>query len=168
VLALLEPPVTAYVAAQEALAADDFQAARGHLEELAAAAAQVEMTGSSKAREAWQRIASGLVGHARHAAAAEAEGEVRRAFEHVSDSVVDLLVTFGNPTEGVLRVAFCPMAFDARGAKWVQRAETIANPYYGAKMLRCGEFRGTVQPGERLAAARGQAAPPAAPPTHQH
>ena len=31
------------------------------------------------------------------------------------------------------------------GASWVQSGETIANPYYGASMLRCGEVRERVE-----------------------
>jgi hypothetical protein len=29
------------------------------------------------------------------------------------------------------------------GAFWLQSGKIIANPYYGASMLRCGEFRAT-------------------------
>jgi Cu(I)/Ag(I) efflux system membrane fusion protein len=36
---------------------------------------------------------------------------------------------------------FCPMAFDNKGAAWFQSASELANPYYGAMMLRCGETR---------------------------
>jgi hypothetical protein len=34
------------------------------------------------------------------------------------------------------RVAYCPMA----KKPWLQDSEEIANPYYGSKMLRCGEI----------------------------
>ena len=33
------------------------------------------------------------------------------------------------------------MAFDDKGAAWLQAGETIANPYFGASMLRCGVVR---------------------------
>ena len=33
--------------------------------------------------------------------------------------------------------AFCPMA----GAAWIQSDKNVANPYYGANMLTCGEIR---------------------------
>jgi membrane fusion protein, copper/silver efflux system len=169
-LATLEPTALAYLGAQEALAADDLEEARKRLGELAQAAGDVVMTGPAKTREAWQSIASGLTGHARHGAMTDADGELRKAFEHASASLLDLLSTFGNPTEQTLRVAFCPMAFDAQGAQWVQGSETVANPYYGARMLRCGDVRATVLPGERLAAPVEE--PPPAPPdaagVHQH
>ena len=168
-LALLQPPVAAYLGAQEALAADDFDEARKRLEELARVTADVELGGPAKARQEWQRIASDLIGHARHGASAEDGGETRRAFEHLSHAMVDLLTVFGNPADVPLRVAFCPMAFDAKGAQWVQRSETIANPYYGSMMLRCGDFRATVAAGERLSSGPASpASPPSSSTGHQH
>lgn len=32
----------------------------------------------------------------------------------------------------------CPMAFDKKGAYWIQEEEEVMNPYFGSKMLRCG------------------------------
>jgi hypothetical protein len=33
------------------------------------------------------------------------------------------------------------MAFDSRGAGWVQRDGELKNPYYGAAMSSCGELK---------------------------
>jgi membrane fusion protein, copper/silver efflux system len=38
------------------------------------------------------------------------------------------------------------MAFDDIGADWLQTDTTIANPYFGAEMLRCGAITKTEQP----------------------
>jgi len=32
----------------------------------------------------------------------------------------------------------CPMAFDGRGARWLQKSKETRNPYFGAAMLQCG------------------------------
>ena len=160
ILAELEPVLAAYLGAQRELAADDFDAARKSLETLATRTNEVELSGPRATGEAWQKLASTLAGHGRHASMADNEGEVRTAFEHASMQVIELLRTFGNPSEGAVRVAFCPMAFDNRGAQWVQAQQTVENPYYGAAMLRCGEFKATVLPGERLAAPLTDSAPP--------
>jgi Cu(I)/Ag(I) efflux system membrane fusion protein len=146
-LAELEPLVEEYLGAQVALAADSFDDARTHLKRVAELTAEVQL---SEAREAWQPIASALAGQARTGAVAEHDGDVRVAFEHVSRQIEEILTLFGNPTQQPLQVAYCPMAFDSRGAQWVQGDETIANPYYGAVMLRCGEVKMTLLPGERL------------------
>ena len=44
----------------------------------------------------------------------------------------------GNPLGAALNVVHCPMAFDGDGADWVQLEGAVANPYFGAEMLRCG------------------------------
>jgi Cu(I)/Ag(I) efflux system membrane fusion protein len=168
VLAALEPVFAAYLRAQKQLAADDFDGARASLKSLAGATNDVQLPGARSTREDWQGFASKLAGHGQHASMADAEGEVRTAFEHLSMQLIGLLRTFGNPTEGSLRVAFCPMAFDNRGAQWVQDQQDVENPYYGAAMLRCGEFKVTVLPGERLASPLTEDAPPPSAATAGH
>ncbi len=61
----------------------------------------------------------------------------RVAFESVSDGMVEYMrATPDTQTANV--IVFCPMAFDNKGALWVQPEGKIANPYFGASMLRCG------------------------------
>ncbi|MFZ1806947.1 MAG: efflux RND transporter periplasmic adaptor subunit [Cyclobacteriaceae bacterium] len=36
---------------------------------------------------------------------------------------------------------FCPMAFNNQGAYWISKNNQIQNPYYGDKMMRCGETK---------------------------
>ncbi|GAB4279609.1 MAG: efflux RND transporter periplasmic adaptor subunit [Candidatus Rifleibacteriota bacterium] len=36
---------------------------------------------------------------------------------------------------------FCPMAFDNKGATWLQKSPELANPFFGKMMLRCGETK---------------------------
>ncbi|MCB0295126.1 MAG: DUF3347 domain-containing protein, partial [Calditrichaeota bacterium] len=33
----------------------------------------------------------------------------------------------------------CPMAFDNKGADWLQDKQGVENPYFGSAMFRCGE-----------------------------
>ncbi len=40
---------------------------------------------------------------------------------------------------------FCPMAFREKGAFWLSNAPEIRNPYFGAKMIECGEVIDTLQ-----------------------
>jgi len=167
--AALSPVLKAYLDAQAHLANDALDEARASLNQLARVANTASPEGSRKTLDAWQKVASELVGHARHGASSDEAGEVRRAFEHVSTQVIELLRLFGNPLDAALRLAFCPMAFDSKGAEWVQRDETLQNPYYGQAMLRCGEFRATVLRGERLGASVDvEAAQPTASGGHRH
>ncbi|PCI92078.1 hypothetical protein COB11_07945 [Candidatus Aerophobetes bacterium] len=60
--------------------------------------------------------------------------------------ILDLQDQFGNPSGETLYTAFCPMAFDFEGAKWIQRGTEINNPYFGDQMLRCGDIQETHEP----------------------
>jgi hypothetical protein len=64
----------------------------------------------------------------------------RAKFALLSEELAALLTRFG-VTEGKLYKAWCPMAFDNRGASWIQSKEEISNPYFGEAMLRCGEIK---------------------------
>lgn len=72
--------------------------------------------------------------------------ELRAGLPRLTAAVETYLRTFGHDRPRPLARAWCPMAFDNRGAAWLQAEEEIANPYFGARMLRCGEFRGTLGP----------------------
>jgi Cu(I)/Ag(I) efflux system membrane fusion protein len=63
--------------------------------------------------------------------------DARAKFGTLSDALITYMDGLHlTPPEGV-RKAYCPMA----QKPWLQKGETIANPYYGASMLTCGEFR---------------------------
>ncbi len=165
----LRPIVESYLEAQAQLARDDVDAARQSLSDLATRANEASPEGSRRAIREWQRIASKLVGHARHGASSNDTADLRNAFEHLSLQLSELLRVFGNPLDAPLQLAFCPMAFDSKGAEWIQQDGPLENPYYGQAMLRCGEFRATVLPSERLGASiEPDTPPPAAASGHQH
>jgi Cu(I)/Ag(I) efflux system membrane fusion protein len=71
---------------------------------------------------------------------AEMEG-LRKRFEPISGTLLGLVDAFGHTRETALYRAFCPMAFNNRGAAWIQADKKIANPYFGHQMLRCGEIQ---------------------------
>ena len=140
--AALTPTYTALLALHQALAADEEATARSGLMQLKMAIDAVDAgTLSADARSAWSRES------ARMRAALGAAGQdgdvdaLRASFARVSTAGLGLLEVFGQAGAETLREAYCPMAFDSAGASWLQVGEVIANPYYGAKMQRCGEFR---------------------------
>ena len=112
------PALVHYVAAQEALAADDLDQAHQALQGLI------------------QNANPTLKPLAEKAASAADLAAVRVAFKPLSEEVRK-----GQIPEGYV-VAYCPMADGDKGAHWVQKDQPqIANPYFGASMLRCGEFK---------------------------
>jgi hypothetical protein len=104
-----------YIAAQEALAADNYGDAKKALKALAAES-------------------SGEFGkQADEAASAPDLDSMRTAFRSASD----VLIKNGIPAE--YAVAFCPMY--KGGSSWVQKKGSILNPYTGKTMPGCGEFK---------------------------
>jgi len=59
-------------------------------------------------------------------------------FEKVSDAMFAVLKEANLKNAGVYR-QYCPMAFNEKGAFWLSNESEIKNPYYGKKMLECGE-----------------------------
>jgi Cu(I)/Ag(I) efflux system membrane fusion protein len=63
----------------------------------------------------------------------------RKAFETLSNELIAVVVQFGIPETQQLYRIYCPMAFNNKGADWLQADKEIRNPYFGASMLKCGE-----------------------------
>ncbi len=62
----------------------------------------------------------------------------RIAFERISTSVYDLAKKAELKNARVYH-QYCPMAFNDKGAYWLSNESDIRNPYFGDKMLECGE-----------------------------
>ena len=140
----------AYVDAGEALARDDHAVAVQSLQRLITAAERVE---SEAPRDSWTTASKTILSAARKAVDTKDRSSFRNHFRDLSESMVPL----GPELEQTLRVplyeVFCPMAFDDQGASWLQTSKKVANPYYGAEMLRCG----TILPVAKAAAKRKEA-----------
>ncbi len=72
--------------------------------------------------------------------------EMKRShFNVVSDNLSAAIKSFGVETNEVVYVDFCPMANNNKGAYWLSAGKEIRNPYYGDKMLTCGEVREVIK-----------------------
>ena len=72
--------------------------------------------------------------------------EMKRShFRIVSDKLSKALLMFGVHTEKTVYLEFCPMANDNNGAYWISLDKEIKNPYFGDKMLTCGEVKQVIQ-----------------------
>lgn len=108
----------------------------------------------------WQPVSRGLHGALRAMAAAKDIEAVRQQLQPLTTQTETAVTQFGAGKAGVLYRAYCPMAFDDKGAYWLQADRPILNPYFGASMLRCGEIKGEVGARPEGRGARGGA--------HQH
>lgn len=67
----------------------------------------------------------------------------RKSFQMISDNMYDLVRTVHFDKETVYH-QFCPMAFNDEGAYWLSSSADIKNPYFGKKMLTCGEVKDSI------------------------
>lgn len=117
-----------YIAIQETLAADSMDGVGARAGELAG---EFSAMGEAAAADA-----------ARSLAQTSDIAEARRQFETVSVTMLSRLKAQGAAGSEYYE-AYCPMAFDDRGASWIQADKRVNNPYYGSQMLRCGVIRET-------------------------
>ena len=61
---------------------------------------------------------------------------IRANLSDISLLTISLAKKYKADTGQQIIVAFCPMA----PGRWLQKKDVIHNPYYGAKMLKCGVF----------------------------
>jgi predicted RNA methylase len=116
--------VTPYLRIHAALAADTIETVKADATLLAAEAAELGDAGRAVAV-----AAKALAG------AADLEA-ARAAFMTLSEALV---TAAGEALPPGVRVAYCPMV----KKPWLQRGDTIQNPYFGSKMPTCGYFKKT-------------------------
>jgi membrane fusion protein, copper/silver efflux system len=139
----LNPLYSAYFSAQEALAADNFNKFLIAQGDIATMLTIVDDTSlSTDSMKSWSKISATLQ------ATSETSDDITSArvvFEDMSNAITLLQTTFGHES-GMYYEMYCPMAFDFRGAYWLQRIDSLVNPYFGAEMLKCGETKKTFKP----------------------
>jgi len=125
---LVEP----YLGIQKGLAGDDLQAAQSGAADLLA---KMKL---APHEDGAQHDAEEISTPAKSIAEASDLGAARGAFQVLTGDMLALVQDVGTTGKTPLYVAHCPMAFSGAGADWIQAGKTVANPYYGAMMLRCG------------------------------
>lgn len=102
---------------------------------------------AANAIEAGTKDIAGASGIAASAAKITATSDIeaqRVAYATMSKDMAALIKKEGL-SSGELYLAFCPMAFNDKGATWISGSKEIRNPYFGEKMLTCGEVQETLQ-----------------------
>jgi Cu(I)/Ag(I) efflux system membrane fusion protein len=134
--------VKAYYGVQRSLAGDDSAATTQAAKALHEVASTVPMTSlKGEAMKIWHDQKAVIEKSAGDIETAEEIQAQRLALPSLTSATEILLKVFGPLPELNARKAFCPMAFDNKGAYWLQEDDTIANPYFGDAMLRCGEIK---------------------------
>lgn len=149
----LRPLLAAYLDLAEALAADDTSASREALHRYHQVLMGIgEHRLSGAAHVAWMET-YGLLHDVTHKMAEPAGTENMRAHLQAMTTAMEYLyVNFGAGQLPGVHQAHCPMVeggVEVDGdpiGTWLQRTERLANPYWGAMMLRCGDFHGRLEP----------------------
>ncbi len=71
--------------------------------------------------------------------------EVQRTVYSTLSNDFIVLVKKAGLSGGALYVDYCPMALDNKGAYWLSANKDIRNPYFGDKMMTCGEVKETIE-----------------------
>ena len=136
----------AYLAIQRALARDDFDRALASARTLAGTLDAIDASSlEGRMKAAWSEHA----GAAKKALAGMAQStdiaSLREGFALLSEALAPLFERFGGDAVGAVYVIRCPMAFNNRGANWLQDSSDVRNPYFGPTMLRCGDVVRTMR-----------------------
>ncbi|RYY20379.1 MAG: DUF3347 domain-containing protein [Chitinophagaceae bacterium] len=133
--------VSSYLNLKNALANDDGKAAA-----LAGSAVQKAIANADTAsfsadqKKMFAEVNEDAIEHAEHIAANATNIEHQREhFETLSKDLYDMVKAFG--TSQTLYQTHCPMYNKNKGANWLSETKEVKNPYFGSKMLTCGEVK---------------------------
>jgi membrane fusion protein, copper/silver efflux system len=145
----LDTVFSAYFDGQTGLSTDSLEVAKKSAASLLEALAQVDAgLLEGDALHFWKKDFAALEESAGKVRDAGEINSAREAFSLLSESLIVVTRRFGGGGGDVF-FYHCPMAFDWRGANWLQNREGVENPYFGAAMYRCGELKETFSDGPR-------------------
>jgi hypothetical protein len=133
--------VTSYLAIKNALADDDGKMAAQAGEKLTRAISGMQTASLSSAqKKVYDDLQEELKEHAEHISKNAGNLSHQRShFDLLSKGMYDMVKAF-TPGQALYQ-DYCPMFNDKKGATWLSETRDIRNPYYGKKMLSCGEVK---------------------------
>ena len=133
-----------YIVLKNAFVQSDLKKAKQAAQKGQQALAKVDMkllTGND--HKQWMDLSGNMDKQYNIIASSDNLEDQRKAFSAFSDQFYKVVKTFGLMGKTVY-YQFCPMANNKRGAYWLSESKTIHNPYFGAKMMDCGETKETL------------------------
>ncbi|MHC4536153.1 MAG: DUF3347 domain-containing protein, partial [Planctomycetota bacterium] len=132
--------VEKYLLLQDALASDNKDRAAQVAGETLEALSAIEMgLLSGNAQNAWMANSTKMKAALDTIKEAKGIEPMRVGFEGLSNELISVVGQFGIYEGKTLYRLNCPMAFNNKGADWLQTDENIRNPYFGASMYTCGQ-----------------------------
>lgn len=84
----------------------------------------------------WMKIEKVIRNGAERIASAADIDSARGSLEIITKPIIRTLKYFGSKEKTFYKF-HCPMAFDNKGAYWLQKGQDVRNPYFGESMLTC-------------------------------
>ena len=132
---------TAYVSLKEAFVSSDASKVKAEASKTQQALAKVDMKKlSGAAHNDWMNYTRGIESSLKEIQGSDDIEAQRKSFSMLSENLYKSIKAFGLGGKSAF-YEFCPMAFNNEGAYWISEAEQIRNPYFGDKMLTCGEVK---------------------------
>lgn len=133
----------AYTQFTAALAEDDLETARASLPKIRAALNSMDaLTVPEDQRDTWSSAEAAIEDALDSMEKADDIEGLRRDLVPITAGLAEAIRVYGIAEGPPVYRAHCPMAFDNKGADWLQPQTAIRNPYYGSMMLECGEITG--------------------------
>ena len=128
-----------YFAIQKALADDtSVSAAKAANESLDALRAVDTGLLTGDDHDKWMQASTDIQTRLTKAGQTEDIKSQREEFYLLSQQMTEVARRFGSALQGPVYLLHCPMAFDNKGAGWLQLDDQTRNPYFGDQMLQCG------------------------------
>lgn len=132
---------TAYVSLKDAFISSDVSKVKSEAANTNQAISQVDMKLlSGAAHNDWMNYLSPMQSALKEIETSNDIEAQRKAFSTLSDNMYKSIKAFGLGGKEAF-YEYCPMAFNNEGAYWLSDHEQIRNPYFGEKMLTCGEVK---------------------------
>ena len=129
-----------YLRLQAALASDDSAEMALAVRQFSSAFRAIDASKlDDRGQEVWNLPHSQIAAAVQVMLSTDQIEDVRVQFEPLSDNLTTLVETLGMGDVGAVYQLHCSMAFDNRGASWLQDNPEVRNPYFGSKMLRCAD-----------------------------
>jgi hypothetical protein len=134
-----------YLQVKDHLVAGHADAAKAAAQKVVQAMGQVDAAKLSSEQKAFFDQHAGMVKeHAQAIAATGSTEEQRQQLDMFSTSTYSLVKSFKANGE-TLYLQHCPMANNNKGGYWISQTAEVKNPYFGDKMLKCGETQETLK-----------------------
>ena len=143
--AQLNQLLTPYLKLKDALVESNAKNASAASKNLSSVLQKIDMSLlKDNAHTEWMEKLTTMEQSANNIQATDDLGKQRVSFSALSDALSSAFKTF-KVTGLQAYYQYCPMAFNNKGAYWISDSKEISNPYFGEKMLRCGETKETLK-----------------------